>query len=528
MEGINVIVPMGGLGSRFQKEGYLTRPKPFVPVLGKPMILWVLDSLSLGQNDKLIIVFNPDFMNIGRFMREVVGTVFPKCQFVALPGPTRGAAETVLFGLQALTEESRKRPTMLVDGDTFYIADVVGMFRQVASTHNAVVCFHDAQPKPMYSYVTMDSQDNLLEVREKVKISDWANSGCYCFRDGCQLATECAALIEANSRQNSQDGVGEFYTSGVIAAMLSRKEAFKALKIGANDFHVLGTPSQVAEFCSSWPAQPKQRFVFDLEGVLISSFQGGPIERNIQVCRRLKEQGHIIIIHSTRVWGMKHLTWQMLEDLKIPCDDLVLGKPTGDFYVGGPTTIDGLLSDLDKQIGFHPTPIQASIHHRIPPAKKPKLSKVGSLTPHCNGVTCLLQVLDEFRKVERDEGGGPQVLWEVTCGDETGRIIMSLTELQTAGLKKEHVFMVQNGFLKMVGGFLRLVVDRWGRLDLSPGGDVSMGQIGDLNLSSIEHELTEVKADHPSSAPVKADCSSSAANGAQGDPPASTTDHCSN
>ena len=38
--GMNIIIPLGGLGSRFQTEGY-ARPKPFVRVLGKEMILWV-------------------------------------------------------------------------------------------------------------------------------------------------------------------------------------------------------------------------------------------------------------------------------------------------------------------------------------------------------------------------------------------------------------------------------------------------------------------------------------------------------
>ena len=44
---MNVIVPLGGLGQRFQNEGY-ARSKPFVRVLGKEMILWVLDHLRLA------------------------------------------------------------------------------------------------------------------------------------------------------------------------------------------------------------------------------------------------------------------------------------------------------------------------------------------------------------------------------------------------------------------------------------------------------------------------------------------------
>ena len=72
-------------------------------------------------------------------------------------------------------------------------------------------CFHDTQPKPIYSYVRLmdDESGAILETREKVKISNWANSGCYCFRDGAQLERECCALLAAGSTQLSQDAVGE-------------------------------------------------------------------------------------------------------------------------------------------------------------------------------------------------------------------------------------------------------------------------------------------------------------------------------
>jgi len=189
------------------------------------------------------------------------------------------------------------------DGDCFYTSDIVGRFREVAKTHNAVFCFPDTQPNPIYSYVKFDDANDIFDIKEKVKISDWANSGCYCFRDGTQLASECAALIEANSKQASQDGIGEFYTSGVIAAMIQKKEPFRALTLDVSDMHVLGTPAQVAKFCEVWPQQPKQVFVFDLEGVLIVGIKGEPIARNIEVCQRLKEQGHTIIIQSTRALG---------------------------------------------------------------------------------------------------------------------------------------------------------------------------------------------------------------------------------
>ena len=227
---INVIIPLGGLGSRFQKEGYLTRPKPFVRVLGKEMILWVVDNLSIRSDDGLVLVYNPSWMSMDVFMREILAAKYPQATLVELPGPTRGAAETVMLGLRGLDERVRGRATLLADGDTFYTADIVNWFReasarpaapydfpltprlsQVAPKHNAVFCFHDTQPKPIYSYCRLkdDGSNLILETKEKIKISDWANSGCYCFRDGIELERECDALLRAGETQLSQDKVGE-------------------------------------------------------------------------------------------------------------------------------------------------------------------------------------------------------------------------------------------------------------------------------------------------------------------------------
>eukprot|EP00931_Biecheleriopsis_adriatica_P102992 TRINITY_DN7788_c0_g1_i1.p1 TRINITY_DN7788_c0_g1~~TRINITY_DN7788_c0_g1_i1.p1 ORF type:complete len:414 (-),score=75.26 TRINITY_DN7788_c0_g1_i1:73-1314(-) len=361
---MNVVIPLGGVGSRFQTDGFLTRPKPFIPILGKPMISWVVDNLSLQSDDALVIIFNPSWMSMNNFMQDILAAKDSRIRLVELPGPTRGAAETVLIGLKALPKEMQKRPTLLADGDTFYTADVVGQFRKVSSSHNAVFCFHDAQPKPIYSYVTTDSSDNVLEVKEKIKISDWANTGCYCFRNGSELASECEELITRGETQLSQDQKGEFYTSGVIAAMIARGAPFRAIKLNRNDFHVLGTPPQVVEWCSSWPQQPKMRIVFDLDGTLLSAPRVpgdlstcGPIERNLKLCRRLKAQGHHITLWTERPSDTGAVTLDTLRALGVEYDELAFGKPEADFYIDD-RCVDPLLGEIDKQIGFYPTSVK--------------------------------------------------------------------------------------------------------------------------------------------------------------------------
>ena len=46
---LNVLIPMAGAGSRFEKAGY-TFPKPLVEIDNKPMIQWVIESLDIDAN----------------------------------------------------------------------------------------------------------------------------------------------------------------------------------------------------------------------------------------------------------------------------------------------------------------------------------------------------------------------------------------------------------------------------------------------------------------------------------------------
>ena len=42
-----VMIPLGGLGSRFKNEGF-SLLKPFIRVMGKPIIYWLLENLDLS------------------------------------------------------------------------------------------------------------------------------------------------------------------------------------------------------------------------------------------------------------------------------------------------------------------------------------------------------------------------------------------------------------------------------------------------------------------------------------------------
>jgi len=51
---INIVIPMAGLGSRFATAGY-QKPKPFIDVLGRPMIERVMENINLTDSRFILI-----------------------------------------------------------------------------------------------------------------------------------------------------------------------------------------------------------------------------------------------------------------------------------------------------------------------------------------------------------------------------------------------------------------------------------------------------------------------------------------
>lgn len=94
-DALNIIIPIGGIGSRFQTEGYRF-PKPLINIVGRPMIAWLIERLSIQPHDTVWIAINEEIDNefhVGQLMRKW----FPKhdIRLLRLNYLTKGATETV-------------------------------------------------------------------------------------------------------------------------------------------------------------------------------------------------------------------------------------------------------------------------------------------------------------------------------------------------------------------------------------------------------------------------------------------------
>ena len=76
-----ILIPLGGLGQRFKDQGYRL-PKALVPLFGKPILYFLLESLNFKNVDYVLVPYNKELTKY-RFEARLRKD-FPKVNFVFL------------------------------------------------------------------------------------------------------------------------------------------------------------------------------------------------------------------------------------------------------------------------------------------------------------------------------------------------------------------------------------------------------------------------------------------------------------
>jgi capsule biosynthesis phosphatase len=386
-----ILIPLGGLGTRFSKLGY-NLPKPLINVMSKPIISWLIDGLNITKNDLIYIPYN-SVLKQYRF-EEQLQKKYPNIhfKFLELKENTRGAAETIHIALNELDNIDDDN-ILCLDGDNFYTCDVVKLWKQ----KNSVIVFQDTSNEPIYSYVKLNEDQTIDEIKEKEKISDYACTGAYGFDSWITLNKYCKKIIDENIMFKN-----EFYTSVVIQEMIKDNNSFDISIVNSNDYICLGTPLHVRLFCNNFPRinalnnntmLPSKRYCFDLDNTLVSFpkidkdyTSVEPIHENIKMVRYLKKLGHTIIIYSARrmkthkgnvgkiIADVGKITLDTLEKFEIPYDEIYFGKPEAEYY------IDDLAissyADLEKELGYYNSSISPRDFNSLTSSSLPIYKKV--------------------------------------------------------------------------------------------------------------------------------------------------------
>ena len=362
-----IIIPIGGIGKRFKDNGY-TLPKALIKVFGKPILYYLIESLNLENIDFIYIPYNKEYSNYN--FESQITKDFPDIhfKFLKLNKNTRGAAETLKISLDFISKLD-DRPILSLDSDGFYTNDIVNMW----GGSNSVFSFKDTNNSPVFSYIKTNEKNIILDIKEKIKISDNACCGAYGFASFKRLKKYADFIIENNILQK-----GEFYISGVIKELIKQEEVFNKT-ISKSHWTCLGTPLQLKLFYNNYPQISsltskkyisKKRICFDLDNTLVTFpkikndyTSVEPIQKNIDYLKYLKKLGNTIIIYTARRMKTHKgnigkinkdigiITFNTLDKFSIPYDEIYFGKPYADFYIDDLAI--SAFSNLEKELGYY-------------------------------------------------------------------------------------------------------------------------------------------------------------------------------
>jgi HAD superfamily hydrolase (TIGR01509 family) len=251
---MNIIIPLGGKGERFLKNGY-TQPKPLIKIFEKCMIEYVMENLSITNNDKVFIVYNKNLDDFD--FSSFINTKYPFIHLIKI-NDTKGAVESLLLGIEyILNNYTYHNKCLILDCDTFYTQDIITIFNN--STDNIVFYTKNYDKNAIYSYIELNDELTITNIKEKEKISDNANTGAYAFTDIMLLYDYCRHVITNNITFNNEP-----YTSCVISEMINASYTFKGYELKEENVFSLGTPSAVEKYINNTYA-----FLFDLDGTLV-------------------------------------------------------------------------------------------------------------------------------------------------------------------------------------------------------------------------------------------------------------------
>lgn len=236
-QGLNVLIPMAGLGSRFKDAGYVF-PKPLVEVDGKPMIQAVVESLGVSaQYTYIVQKEHYEKYNLSYLLNLIT----PNCNIVQVDGITEGAAVTCLLAREYIDNES---PLIMANSDQIvewnsrqFIYDLM-----TKNADGGIATFKSTHPK--WSYAKIDQNGLVTEVAEKKPISDIATVGIYYWKHGSDFVKYAHQMIEKDIRTNN-----EFYVCPVFnEAIADNKRIFTS---DIKKMWGVGTPEDLSYYLSN-------------------------------------------------------------------------------------------------------------------------------------------------------------------------------------------------------------------------------------------------------------------------------------
>jgi HAD superfamily hydrolase (TIGR01509 family) len=228
---LNVLIPMAGLGNRFQLAGY-TFPKPLIDVFGKPMIESVVRSLNVEANYIYIVQKS----HREKYHLDILLNMITNgCKIIEVENVTEGAACTTLLAKEFVDNDN---PLLIANSDQIITWNNDEFFYKMSENNidAGMLTFRSTHPK--WSFAKLDSHGFVTQVAEKEVISNIATVGVYYWAKGSDYVKYAEQMIEKNIRIN-----GEFYVCPVFNEAILDEKKIKTFDV--TEMWGIGTPEDL-------------------------------------------------------------------------------------------------------------------------------------------------------------------------------------------------------------------------------------------------------------------------------------------
>lgn len=236
---INIVIPMAGAGSRFVDAGYET-PKPFIDVIGQPMISRVMDNLSMDDATFYLIARKEHLKKEYKLVNQLIEKY--KVKFIEIDHLTEGTACTVLFAREFINNDI---PLMVANSDQLVDIDISNYVNDCINRNldGSIMTFNETSGNKNYSYARVDNNGFVQEVREKEVISDNATVGIYLYSKGSDFVNATIDMIIEKNKINN-----EYYTCPTYNYLIKESLNIGVYEIDSLQMHVLGTPEDLRKY----------------------------------------------------------------------------------------------------------------------------------------------------------------------------------------------------------------------------------------------------------------------------------------
>lgn len=379
------IILCGGISKQIPNYSPLSLPKPLNLIQGRHMIEYVIDNIP---SNEIFIIYNI-FLDEYNFQEILINKCkSKKLHFSQIDYLTRGAVETAFVGINKFINNiSDDDNLVFIDNDNIH-----NINKQIPAFQNEFIGYsilHSDNSKQQHTDLSFIKFENnqITAIEEKKMISDFYCCGFYGFKNTKNFLKYAHLLL--NSNELSSNAGTAYYFSALYNIIIKSGENVEPFYI--EETNHFGTFKDILANNYKIPKN-KLRICFDLDNTLVTypTIAGDystvkPIDCNLSLLRKLKNEGHEIIIYTARrmkthngnvgkvIKDIASVTIDTLEKLNIDYDELIFGKPIADIYIDdrainpyiNEISYFGLFHDTNNAQQFIPNKINNNKYNKI-------------------------------------------------------------------------------------------------------------------------------------------------------------------